>query len=94
MKLNGFENIDQVNEAYLDGNWSPFKFNGWECTGDNVTQGPTWVRPASLIHDAYFKKQVVGHTPIEKPPFVYEENGLSIYVVDGEEHKAQYELIC
>lgn len=34
-------------------------------TGDNIAQGPLWVRPNSLLKDAYFPNQVVGHTPTE-----------------------------
>ena len=46
-----------------------FLFNGWDPYGDNVTQSPIWVRPASLKKNAYkweTIKQVVGHTRMEK----------------------------
>ena len=46
-----------------------FLFNGWNPYGDNVTQSPIWVRPASLKKNAYKYetiKQVVGHTRVEK----------------------------
>lgn len=46
-----------------------FLFNGWNPYGDNVTQSPIWVRPASLKKNAYKYetiKQVVGHTRMEK----------------------------
>lgn len=32
--------------------------------GDNVFQGPLWVRPFSLINDSVDLNQVVGHTPL------------------------------
>lgn len=92
MKQYYFENIEQVNKSYLNREWKPFRFDGWDSTGDDVTQGPTWVRPWSLIKDAYFKKQVVGHTPIKKPPLIYEKDGLSIYFVDCGKHDFQYEM--
>lgn len=46
-----------------------FLFNGWDPYGDNITQSPIWVRPASLKKNAYKHetiKQVVGHTRMEK----------------------------
>lgn len=31
-------------------------------SGDEISQGPLWIRPESLLQDAYYPKQVVGHT--------------------------------
>ena len=38
----------------MDGFFSP--------SGDEISQGPLWIRPESLLQDAYYPKQVVGHT--------------------------------
>ena len=38
--------------------------------GDEVTQGPLWIRPESLLKDAFYPKQVVGHTEF----CLYEKN--------------------
>ncbi len=46
-----------------------FFFNGSNPYGDNVTQSPIWVRPASLKKNAYkyeTVKQVVGHTTVTR----------------------------
>lgn len=46
-----------------------FFFNGSDPYGDDVTQSPVWVRPASLMKNAYRYetiKQVVGHTTVRK----------------------------
>lgn len=46
-----------------------FCFNGSDPYGDDVTQSPIWVRPASLTKNAYKYesiKQVVGHTTVKK----------------------------
>lgn len=32
--------------------------------GDEIMQGPLWIRPDSLLDDAFYKNQVVGHTEI------------------------------
>ena len=63
-----------------------------DVTGNDITQGPTWVRPDSLIADFYFNKQVVGHTPLKKPPLISHKNGLDLIVVDDVDHKYQYEF--
>jgi len=31
-------------------------------SGNEVTQGPLWIRPEALLDDAYYQTQVVGHT--------------------------------
>lgn len=33
-------------------------------SGDEISQGPLWIRQNSLIKDAYFDKQCVGHTEL------------------------------
>lgn len=38
--------------------WHGF-FSG---SGDEISQGPFWIRPSSLLSNAYFRKQCVGHT--------------------------------
>src|SRR6478752_7955578 len=40
-----------------------FLFDGYEETGDDVTQSPIWIRPRSLANDIFGNyTQVVGHT--------------------------------
>lgn len=50
------ENFDYGFDELLD--WHGC-FSG---SGDEITQGPLWIRPHSLLKDAYYSKQVVGHT--------------------------------
>lgn len=58
-----------VNDMWL---YKPlsFEFNGWDPYGDSVTQGPTWIRPKSLLRSWQKEKwkpaQVVGHTQVVK----------------------------
>lgn len=54
--------LDEVNMLFRE-NLDAFKFNGYNPYGDDITQGPLWVRPKSLKKDkidGYI--QVVGHT--------------------------------
>jgi predicted phosphodiesterase len=53
---------DFINEVYHN---SPrfFTFQGWDPYGDDPTQSPIWVRPASLLNNGLpGYNQVVGHT--------------------------------
>lgn len=60
--------IDYVNLTFK---YNPrlFMFCGPEQYGDNVAESPIWVRPRSLIKDAYRKDQltqIVGHTTMKR----------------------------
>lgn len=66
----GVQSIEEfVNQQWL---YKPlsFEFNGWDPYGDSVTQGPTWIRPMSLMKswkkDQTKPTQVVGHTQVNK----------------------------
>lgn len=56
--IRGEENFWESFDKLLD--WYGL-FNG---SGDEITQGPLWIRPNSLLKDAYYKNQIVGHTEI------------------------------
>ncbi|MDR2521509.1 MAG: metallophosphoesterase [Spirochaetaceae bacterium] len=63
MKNGGFSCPEALNAAFRE-NPALFRFNGTDIYGDNVEQGPLWIRPDSLYADAYTGySQVVGHTP-------------------------------
>ncbi|MDR0452283.1 MAG: hypothetical protein LBH15_04505, partial [Treponema sp.] len=41
-------------------------FCGADSYGNDITQGPLWIRPESLLSDALpGYSQIVGHTPVE-----------------------------
>lgn len=50
------ENFNYAFEELLD--WYGF-FSG---SGNEVTQGPLWIRPEALLTDAFYETQIVGHT--------------------------------
>jgi hypothetical protein len=42
-------------------------FNGFESHGDDVTQGPLWIRPEALLQSAIPGfSQIAGHTPVPR----------------------------
>lgn len=50
------EDFDYSFDELLD--WYGF----FSSSGDEISQGPLWIRPESLLNDAYYPNQVVGHT--------------------------------
>ena len=90
-------NVDEViNEVFK---YRPhlFCFNGIDGTGDDVTQSPIWVRPRSLVTDAYSNyTQVVGHTGIryislKNPPINNDGHLIMIDALGGK--NAEYLII-
>lgn len=56
-------------------------------SGDEPEQGPLWIRPNSLLEDAYYSNQVVGHTEycIDNFAVVTEKNN-TIVMTDSQHH--------
>ena len=56
-------------------------------SGNERTQGPFWIRPESLLMDAYYPNQVVGHTEYGVyGPLGLENKGNKVLVVDSPTH--------
>ena len=66
-------------------------WNGFlSSSGNEVTQGPLWIRPDSLLSDAYYQKQVVGHTELclfEKVYLHQNQNQNQIIFIDSKTHE-------
>ena len=90
MKKNNFKTIEEVNAAFHESQFEPFRFHGWNPYGNDITQGPTWIRPDALIDDMYFEKQIVGHTEVKKPILLVKKGKYEIVLVDSKDHKKQY----
>jgi len=57
-------------------------------SGDEISQGSLWIRPESLLQDAYYKNQVIGHTEICLYDKVYlKKNDNCIVCVDSSLHE-------
>lgn len=70
-----------------------FSFCGIDCYGDDVTQGPLWVRPTSLELDSAFDKQCVGHTASKEGPYVSNNNGKHFLYTDTVGNNKCVELV-
>jgi UDP-2,3-diacylglucosamine pyrophosphatase LpxH len=59
----GFETPESLNDAFSQDRLL-FAFDGYNLSGDDITQGPLWIRPKSLKQDALpGYTHIVGHTP-------------------------------
>jgi|694.fasta_scaffold14722_24 hypothetical protein len=80
-----------------------FDFNGFESSGDNITQTPIWIRPRSLMvsnkkHDRSLKKdyiQIVGHTQVVRLDLdtAIKAMGGRYYLIDCQETTGEYLII-
>ena len=62
-------------------------------SGNEICQGPLWIRPEALLRDAAYPKQVVGHTELcmGEPVFLEGKEG-KVIIVDSREHDLLYVL--
>ena len=73
--------------------WIPFdeKLDWDGCfsgSGDEPSQFCLWIRPDSLLEDAYYNKQVVGHTELCIYDKIYLQQGENkVIVVDSPDHE-------
>ena len=85
--------VDWCNKMLLKQNFHYFDWTGLKSpSGDEVTQTPTWIRPFSLIKDAYFPKQLVGHSETEFAPIFVKNKTINLILVDSPEHTCYFEL--
>ena len=55
--------------------------------GEHKNQTPLWIRPDSLMSDAYFNKQIVGHTELNETKFCIKKNdNATILFADSRKH--------
>jgi predicted phosphodiesterase len=94
--LHTFHRVDEYINTLYKKKPRLFSFSGRDAYGDDVTQGPFWVRPRSLNQDAIPAIHVVGHTRqkrigVEATPLI---NGGSAYFIDVlEDNKKEYLVI-
>ncbi|MDR1326741.1 MAG: metallophosphoesterase [Treponema sp.] len=60
----GFKTPERLNAAFRQGDRRLFAFDGRDMYGNDISQGPLWVRPEALKQDALpGYTHIVGHTP-------------------------------
>jgi hypothetical protein len=94
MKHSGITKPEEINQLFLE-HPNYFRFVGPNGYGDNINEGPLWIRPKSLSLTAIKGyNQIVGHTEPENCPEIIK----SIYdniitIIDNREHNYIHELI-
>lgn len=85
------ERIDKfINDLLLTNSYL-FDFSGFNPYGDDVTQGPLWIRPRSLYNDLFDNYiQIVGHTKVKE---VSNQDNLWLIDTFSERKEKAYYLI-
>lgn len=96
--LNAKDEIGRANLLLHAGQFDVFGYdncsNGTDFwgTGDEITQGPVWVRPTALMKDPAFPNQIVGHTEATESPLLVKNSKLKLIITDSREHNKFYLL--
>jgi hypothetical protein len=93
--MNINESIDVIVNDLFKTNLNPFKFTGWDPSGDSAYSSPIWIRPNSLQTSNYdsFRNeyiQIVGHTPQNKIDINGHTTGGRYYYIDTLETSGEY----
>ena len=65
----------------------------YSAYGDDITQGPLWVRPNSLIEDGLDYVHVVGHTEKMAIETILDDNGYGCIIIDAQQYGKYLELL-
>ena len=65
----------------------------YSAYGDDITQGPLWVRPTSLMEDGLDYIHVIGHTEKMTIESVFNDNGPGYINTDSQKYGNYLELI-
>lgn len=89
----GVKSVNEINQLFLE-HPNYFRFVGPESSGDNVFEGPFWVRPNSLRQVAVESyNQIIGHSECHNPPETFETyNGDKITIIDSPKHNYLHEI--
>jgi hypothetical protein len=93
MKAASIKDVSEINELFkVRPNY--FRWVGPNGYGDNLNEGPLWIRPRSLSQVAvrgYI--QVVGHTEVNEITYMNTINGKNeIILIDSKDHSHLFEL--
>lgn len=67
--------------------------NRYSATGDDITQGPLWVRPTSLMEDGLDYMHVIGHTERTMIETVSNDDGYGYINTDSQQYGNYLELL-
>jgi hypothetical protein len=90
MLINGFKAPAEVNGRFRT-DPGCLRFNGGDVFGDDVTQGPLWIRPTALLDDHLIGySQIVGHTVVRAITSRTLGDGHTLTLIDTGDTEAVY----
>jgi predicted MPP superfamily phosphohydrolase len=93
MKCAGIKDVSEINQLFKE-KPNYFRWVGPNGYGDNLNEGPLWIRPRSLTQMAvkgYI--QVVGHSEVNKITYMNTMNGKDqLIIIDSKDHSNLFEL--
>jgi predicted phosphodiesterase len=93
MKCAGIKELSEINQLFKE-RPNYFRWVGPNGFGDNLNEGPLWIRPRSLSQVAvkgYI--QIVGHTEMKNNTYINTVNGKNqIICIDSKDHDSLFEL--
>lgn len=92
--------VDNINKLFheIGTKYKPFDelldwYGCFSSSGDEVSQGPLWIRFKSLLDDAYFQNQIVGHSEIAyTEPAMLKKGNTKVIVIDSPKHNIIYKV--
>jgi len=93
MKCCGIKEPDKINDLFKS-RPNFFRWVGPDNFGNNLNEGPLWIRPPALIKTAIDKhNQIVGHTENFESPRIFEsKQNTKIVCIDSPKHDCLVEL--
>jgi len=96
IKVAGIENdVNRINQLFKD-RPNFFRFVGPDSYGDNLNEGPLWIRPGSLKKTAIANfNQCIGHTEVmdgNVPVLIEHNNNGKLLLIDSPKHNCIIEL--
>ena len=92
-KATACKSLDEINQLFRE-RVNYFRWVGPDSYGNNLNEGPFWIRPTALIKSAYKGyNQVIGHSELTDHPKEYiSKTGEKIIAIDSRTHEGIIEL--
>jgi len=87
MMQTGIKEVNEINRLFLE-KPNYFRWVGPDNYGNNINEGPLWIRPESLLKTSIKSyNQIVGHTEVNLLEYKKSQySGMNILCIDSENH--------
>jgi hypothetical protein len=92
MRCAGISDVAEINDLFIH-RPNFFRWVGPNGYGDNINEGPFWIRPNSLLHSAVENwNQVIGHTENIRLEWMISQQNTKVLCIDSPMHSNVIEL--